>query len=964
MLADIKEAIVQFVTHRLFALSIVFIALMLVLVYRLFQLQIVNGEDYLENFNLMSEKTLVTEGQRGNIYDCNGNLLAYNRLTYSLTFSNSEQISEIAEQEDVSENTVKNRIIAKLITILDENGDSIVNSFDIKMNKKGNYVFRDKDEEKILAFKREVYCVSNDTMTEAQKNADAKEVFDYLRRGNKNSEMFGVSDEYDDEMALKIVAIRYMLYLNRYNQYVPVTVAMDISDKSVAAIKESSTDLPGAEIESDSVREYDYATYFSQIIGYTGVISVDEKEKMNQNLSEEEAYSGNEVIGKTGLEQRYEEVLRGKNGKQTVLVDNVGKIIQKNDDETAAVSGNDLYLTIDAELQKTCTDTLESYLAGILLAHLQNTNVKVKKGNINIPITEVYFALFNNNVIDISHLHSKKASDTETKVYQLIENGRKSVISDLKNELQNKRTAYKSLSDEKQEYMSYVYSSLKSNNIIKTADVDTDDTVYKQWKNEEISLGEFLDYSIKQNWISTAKFSISDDYYDTEEVFVALIDYIEDILSDDDEFVKLVLEVMITNGDVNGTDCCRLLYDQGVLDSEKDEDYEKLISGSLSAYNFIYKKIKNLEITPAQLALDPCSGSIVVTNVKTGEVMALASYPGYDNNRLANNLDNDYYTSLLEDKTSPFLNRCTQSSTAPGSTFKMVSSVAGLKEGVIGYGTLENCRGIYTKITPAAKCAVYPGSHGKINVVKAIEESCNVFFFEVGNKLSYASSGTFDEEQGLAKLKKYASLFGLNKVSGIELNENEPQISTQDPIRSAIGQGSNAFTPAQLARYVTTIANSGTCYNLSILDKQVDSEGNLVEDYTPSVLKKVKLEDSVWDAIHQGMYKVVHGPSHGSVFKGVYTDVAGKTGTAEEDTRRSSHALFVSYGPYEDPEISVTVVVPNGYYSSTAMEISREVYKYYYSKEEKAAAKKEKKEAQSRINVKTATIPGSTATLD
>ena len=112
------------------------------------------------------------------------------------------------------------------------------------------------------------------------------------------------------------------------------------------------------------------------------------------------------------------------------------------------------------------------------------------------------------------------------------------------------------------------------------------------------------------------------------------------------------------------------------------------------------------------------------------------------------------------------------------------------------------------------------------------------------------------------------------------------------------------------------------------------------------------------------MYQVVHGTQHGDVFKGMHTEVAGKTGTAEEDTTRSSHALFVSYGPYEDPEISVTVVIPNGYYSSTAMEVSRDIYKYYYSKEEKNAAKKENKTKENDAETEGATLPGGAASLD
>jgi penicillin-binding protein 2 len=411
----------------------------------------------------------------------------------------------------------------------------------------------------------------------------------------------------------------------------------------------------------------------------------------------------------------------------------------------------------------------------------------------------------------------------------------------------------------------------------------------------------------------------------------AMMDYIEEELLDDDDFSKLVLENLIDSGVVSGKDCCMVLFDQGVLDSSKDSEYEALVNGSLSAYSFMYKKIQKLEIKPSQLALDPCAGSIVVTDTNTGKVKALVSYPSYDNNKLANNLDDDYYSSLLEDKTSPFLNRAMQSSTAPGSTFKMVSASAALTEGIVSTSEKINCTGIYDKIALSPKCSVYPSSHGKIDISKAIEVSCNIFFFEVGYRLSTKSDGTYDEDYGLKRLQSYAALFGLDQNSGIELDENAPQISTQDTVRSAIGQGNNSFTPSQLSRYVTTIANNGTCFNLSILDKQTDSEGTTVKEYEPSVLNEVDLSDTVWKAIHKGMYNVVHGTQHGDVFKGMKTEVAGKTGTAEEDSTRPAHALFVSYAPYDKSEISVTVVVPYGYSSSNAMEIAKDVYSYYFN---------------------------------
>lgn len=946
MFSDIKNAIINFITHRLFALTILFIALMVVLVYRLFDLQIINGQDYLDNFTIMSEKTITTSGQRGNIYDCNGNLLAYNRLTYSLTFSNDAKIPELALQQNTTENAIKNDILYKLIQILDENNDSIVNSFEIKLNKKGEFVFTDTDENAVLSFKKEVYSAGSiNKLTKEQKNADAREVFEYLKNGNqdiKKDKMFGVSDTYDDKTALKIVAIRYMLFLNRYNQYVPVTIAMDISEESVAAVKEAANDLPGADIESDSVREYNYSPYFSQIVGYTGMISEEEKDTLNKKLAKSEQYAGNEVIGKTGLEQEFEDVLRGKNGTKTVLVDSIGQILQTNDDETQATTGNDIYLTIDAELEKKCYTIMEKYLAGIILSHFENTNVKRTTSPVNITTTEVFFALFDNNILDMDHLHSTKASAAESRIYQEITSAKKTKLKTIRNELLTTRTNQKTLSDENQEYMSYIYKMLCNNGIVKSSELDSNDTTYQDWNNDKISLGEFLEYAIHKGWIDSSGFHLSTDYYDTDEMMKALMDYTEKELLEDEEFSKKVLEYLIDDGVVSGKDCCILLYDQNVLKAAKDEDYDKLVNGTMSAYSFMYQKIKKLEITPSQLALDPCSGSIVVTDVNSGKVKALVSYPSYDNNKLANNLNDEYYSSLLADKTSPFLNRCTQSSTAPGSTFKMVSTSAGLTEGVISTADRINCKGVYDTIPLSPKCWIYPSRHGRINVTKAIEESCNFFFFEVGHRLSTRSNGTYDEEYGLKRLSKYASMFGLDKPSGIELDENAPHISTQDAVRSAIGQGNNSFTPAQIARYVTTVANSGTCYDLSILDKQTDSEGKTLKEYKKSVSNMVELSDEVWQCIHEGMYQVVHGEGHGEIFESMHTEVAGKTGTAEEDTTRAAHALFVSYAPYKKPEISVTVVVPNGYTSSNAMEIARDVYKYYFSTEEKAVSQKDK----------------------
>lgn len=137
------------------------------------------------------------------------------------------------------------------------------------------------------------------------------------------------------------------------------------------------------------------------------------------------------------------------------------------------------------------------------------------------------------------------------------------------------------------------------------------------------------------------------------------MDYLEDTLLGDTEFDKLIMKYMIKSNNVSGAQIIYILFEQGVLDEEKDKDYDNFCAGTISPYKFIRQKINNIEITPAQLALDPCEGSVVITDVNNGEIRAMVSYPSYDNNLLTNSVDPDYYASLIADKTKPLYNRAT-----------------------------------------------------------------------------------------------------------------------------------------------------------------------------------------------------------------------------------------------------------------------------------------------------------------
>ena len=941
----LRGQIIELLSNRIIIMGVLLMVLFCLLIYRLFVLQIIQGDEHLANFNYKIKKTIEISGARGNIYDCNGKTLAYNQLAYTVTLENTDETSRIARErtnangkngQKVTENDVKNEVIYKLIKVLETNGDTINYSLPMTVNSKGKLKFTVSGSS-LARFKKDIYGITNidnlsgDEKKKAEKylNSTPEEVYEYLRSGKNGPQgtgnMFGIADSYSTEDTLKIMSVRYDVFMNRYSQTTPITVATNISDKSIAAISEHDDEYPGVSIKADSLRKYNDAKYFSSVLGYTGVVSESELKELNGNGGK---YEANDVVGKTGIEKTMESTLQGKKGQKDVLVDNLGKVI-KTVKTTKASAGNNVYLTIDADLQKYAYNILERRLAGILLAHL--TTADTAGSEKRVPIKDVYYALIDNNIINISKLSRKKAKTNEKDVYQIYRKKQETVLSTLRKDLQSGTTIRKNLSEEKQDYVSYIYKMLENDGILVASSIDENDQVYLDWKDEKITFRKFLRHAINNEWINISSFNIKSDYYDADEIYDELINYIVDALKSEEDFDKILYEYMIKNGNLSGKKVCLLLYDQ---------DYNSLYTGKMSAYNFMYKKIKNIEITPAQLALDPCSGSVVITDPDTGEVKAMVSYPSYNNNRLANGIDSSYYASLNTDLSSPMLNRATQSRTAPGSTFKPISSTAVLEEGVANASTYVKCTGIFDKISPAAKCWIYPNAHGSLNVSGAIAVSCNFFFYQMGYNLGTVN-GTYNSQRGLTKLKKYASMYGFNRKSGVEITEYEPHISDEDAIRSAIGQGTHSYTPSQISRYVTSLVNHKNLIDLSLIEKTTDSSGSVITSYKKRTEEKLDIKSSTFDLIKKGMIGVVNGKD--SSIKYLYEKqgmkVAGKTGTAQENKKRPNHALFISYAPYDNPDITMTVVVPNGYTSANAAEIARDIYKYYFGKASKAEKK-------------------------
>lgn len=919
----IKESIIEHVKHRLFVVTVLFLVLFGILIYRLFDLQIVNGKKYQESFTYKSVKTVAVKATRGNIYDCNGKLLAYNEASYTLSYISGTDLTEAATAKETTSNELRNDIVYKTILILEQNGDKMSVSLPLKLTSKG-FEFTVSGNT-LNTFLMNVYGASSvDSLTEEQASSTADDIFKYMR----GKDLFNISETYSDEAALKILAVRYEIWLNRYQQYMSVQLADGISEESYAAIKENSDELLGMEVSVESHRVYNDSVYFAQIIGYIGNISNEELEKYNETLDDSEKYSANDMVGKMGLESEFESYLRGKDGYQKMYVDNMGKVIEVIDSKDP-VAGNDIYLTIDSDLQKYCYNALETEIASILLAHIKNVTTSTDKDD--IPITDVYFALFDNNVISIDDLAAKDASELEQSVNSYFQSAKQNTLSRLDDILNVSHTPLHDLTLQYQDYMEFICEQLSEMGIYNPSKIDKSDAAYVSYINNSISLCEYLKYAISQGAIDISGISTKSDYYDTDEIYNVLTEYILKEFENNTSFDKLVFKYMIISGELTGSQVINLLYDQGILNMATDADYSDYKAGVMGSYDFICKKIKNLEITPAMLALDPCSGSIVVTNPNNGTVKAMTSYPSYDNNRLTNMIDADYYSKITTDKTTPMYSRATMQQTAPGSTFKMITAFAGMNEGVIGVNDVIQTKGYFDKTETPAKCWIYPSAHGTIGISKAIEESCNYFFYELGYRMATKDTGTYSDITGVERLQKYAGMFGFDSTSGIELPESKPQISDADSIRTAIGQGTNNFTATQLARYVTTLANSGICYDLSLVSEIKDIDGNVVYKNEHKVQNQLDFPVEQWNVVRQGMRQVVSvHTSSSALINQINVAVAGKTGTAQQSEARPNHALFVSFAPYENPEVTVTSVIPFGYSSGNAVELSGLVYAYLY----------------------------------
>ncbi len=337
---------------------------------------------------------------------------------------------------------------------------------------------------------------------------------------------------------------------------------------------------------------------------------------------------------------------------------------------------------------------------------------------------------------------------------------------------------------------------------------------------------------------------------------------------------------------------------------------------------------------------DAEGAAVVVMDVKTGQILACASYPTYDLSTFRED-----YNTLLETQFAPLYNRALQATYPPGSTYKMSMVIAGVNAGILDKLTKIKDMGVYRKYEDTgftANCLVwtkYHATHGTIDAMQALEDSCNYFFYELGDQLT------------INAIDSVAKGLGLGEKTGVELAEKtgyraNPETKkllhkegdngwyAADRIMTSIGQSDNKFTPMQLCSYTAALANQGTRYKATFLNRVLDSEYlNVLVQNEPVILSQYPVSDEAYEIYSEGMRLVTTEGTVSTYFTGFPISVAGKTGTAETDAgdKYSDNGAFVCYAPIEDPEIAIVVYGEKAGHGSTMVQIARGILDTYFA---------------------------------
>ena len=912
---EIVKYILSLVTHRMVVLLFVIVFAFSILVARLFQMQVVNGQKFDEEFELKVLRDVAIDGRRGNIYDRNGVPLTENQISYSVTYDTG-----VYTKSQVQDLLTFSRILLR-------NGEYLNIDFPIFLNENGEYRYKPElSETRISRFQKDLFEKENVSAVDAM---DALSVRWFKKSFADEAAYNRWLSELLPAERLYLVSLRYAIWANGFYKFIPEKIARNIKPETLAELQENREKLPGFQIVEDYNRVYFYPEYFSHIIGYIGSINEETFKEY-----EEYGYGREDQAGRIGIEKSMELMLHGVKGYQTVEVDSLGRI-KKVLATVEPKGGKNIFLTIDKDLQIQTQDILVRQMANIIKTRLVLRHGQNKDRTAPL-LKDAYVNLVDNNTIDLAKLLQAQP-DGENQVYQA--SLKKAAQSYKQKRLEKIKRVLAasdvSANEDLKEFFAYYLESLVHDGILSKDYKKT--TGYEDFEKKAISFKGLLEFYFKDGFIPAE--------YNYEQISQKQIieKYSENFTFEKKLFLEMLDKELLPYRELSLT-----LIEQGAVEVD-DATQQAVKAGRLGPLEFMKKMIGELKLMPAQVALDPCTGAAVVTDVHTGEVLALAMYPSYDNNRLVNQFDNDYYQQLLADKANPLYPTATQGRTAPGSTFKVLSAIAGLQEGVITKNTLLTCTGVFTKLTPHISCwiAALGGSHGSIPLRRAIGVSCNSYFNEVGYRLA-TEKGAYDPAAGDEVLRKYTAMFGLSTLSGIELPEAMPispgSLNPADhianPATAAMGQEQNAYSAVHLARYMNTVGNGGTLYYLTLIHQINEADGRIYYKQVPKVEMETGIPASTFQAVYEGM-KDVNFSSYGTgvgVFRGFPIEVGGKTGTAQQTNLRADHSVYVSLAPMSDPEIAVVVTLPFGstpLISSAGITgaVARDIYAYYYELE-------------------------------
>ena len=501
------DFIKKIITSRLFALAVLFTVMFTGLIGTLFRMQILEGNQYQDEYMQMTEQTVTTPGIRGNIYDRNGYPLAYNELAYSVTI---QDLGDYPRPED------RNAMIYRLVTILNRRGETVEGKFEIAMDADGEMAFTCSSDSAKTRFLLNFYGLSSsDQLDDARgrypSDVTAYEAFEYKK---KEYELDQMKDEkgnaliLPDATALDMINIIYTMNLTRYQKYVKTTVASNISEETMMEINENIADLKGVAVEQAYIRRYADSVYFAPIIGYTGKVQEDQLDALNEEWratadgqsapADTVKYDLNDVVGRSGIEQSMELELQGDKGFSRMYVDNMGRpreIIENED----AQAGNDVYLTIDRDLQVAIYHLIEQQLAGILVKNLVNEDVDktqiTDSSKVPIPVKDAYYQLINNNVLSLDHMAGGEAAPIEQEIYSIYLSAREQILGALENELLSAHAStMNELSADMYSYMNYIYTYLSDSGvgIIQRDKIDQNSDTFAAWREGNLSLRDYI----------------------------------------------------------------------------------------------------------------------------------------------------------------------------------------------------------------------------------------------------------------------------------------------------------------------------------------------------------------------------------------------------------------------------------------------------------------------------------------